>query len=163
MQEIPLYKGRGGDRAIIAIASVDDEDFDRLNPYTWLLHSGGYAWRTETRHDKRKFILMHREILGATDCEVDHIDGNRLHNVKSNLRLCSRLQNGSNQLISSSNSSGYKGVHFFKRDGNWQAYIKVKQKRIHLGYFQTPELAASAYNEAAVKYFGEFAKLNRLV
>lgn len=58
------------------------------------------------------------------------------------------------------NTSGYKGV---SRDrGRWRAYIRVNYKQIHLGNFRTKEEAARRYNEAALKYFGEFAELNEI-
>jgi hypothetical protein len=44
----------------------------------------------------------------------------------------------------------------------WQAKIGVNNKRIHLGSYHTEEEAASAYNEGAKKYHGEFASLNEV-
>ncbi len=56
------------------------------------------------------------------------------------------------------NTSGYKGVS--KHHKKWRAYIVLKEKQIHIGLYRTKEDAALAYNEAALKYFGQFANLN---
>ena len=60
----------------------------------------------------------------------------------------------------STNKSGYKGAYWHESKGKWISDIKVEGKKIHLGAFDTKEEAALAYNEGAIKYFGEFARLN---
>lgn len=59
-----------------------------------------------------------------------------------------------------SGSSKYRGVMFHKRVGKWQASVQHEKKRHHVGYFETPEEAARAYNEKAMELKGDKAKLN---
>src|SRR5690242_17796567 len=102
---------------------------------------------------------MHRVIMNASaDIHVDRINGDGLDNRRENLRLCTRDENMMNRRKNSNNSSGYKGVD--RNKGKWRAYIQVDKKWIHLGYFSTAEQAAHAYDNAAKKYFGEFANTN---
>jgi hypothetical protein len=140
-------------------AIVDDEDFYFINQYKWHFN-GRYAVRNNPPRGS-KLIRMHRIIADAPDgVEVDHINGDRLDNRKSNLRLCNHSENGKNISISKINTSGYKGV---SKNGNcWRARIRVDGKLISLGYFREKTDAAMAYNHAAKKYFGEFAKLNEI-
>jgi hypothetical protein len=115
---------------------------------------------------KTKHIFAHRiiwELINgdiATGLEIDHRDGNRLNNYIENLRLATRNDNNRNMGIRRNNTSGYKGVYYFKRDANFQAQISVNDKKKHLGYFETAEEAALAYNKAALLYHGDFANLN---
>ena len=150
--EIELTKGMK--------ALVSPEDYEELSQYTWHI-ANRYASRVLPRNGTdQRHIYMHREIIGAPDgIDVDHKNGNPLDNRRSNLRLCSVSQNIANSGPRPS-VSGLKGVNFFKRDNNWQAQITVNYKKIHLGYFSTPEAAAAAYDQAALKYFGPFAYLN---
>ena len=57
-------------------------------------------------------------------------------------------------------SSIFKGVVWYKITGKWRATIKIAQKDIHIGYFDTELEAAEAYDEKALELFGEFAKPN---
>jgi hypothetical protein len=60
------------------------------------------------------------------------------------------------------NTSGFKGVTWDKSRSKWKAHIHIERKIKNLGRFDSPEEAAIAYNEAALKYFGEFAFLNTI-
>jgi hypothetical protein len=90
------------------------------------------------------------------DLEIDHSDHDYENTGK--LRLATRSQQAANQRPRGLKK--YKGVHHDKRDGRFYARIRVNYKRISLGGYLTEEEAAFAYNEAALKYFGEFAYLN---
>jgi len=89
---------------------------------------------------------------------VDHKDGDGLNNRWNNLREANQAQNAANQKLRSDNTTGFKGVTFVKRSGRYRASIRVQQKPIHLGYFDTPEAAHIAYFEAAQRHFGKFAR-----
>ena len=95
--------------------------------------------------------------------DVDHkepVDGSHWQDRLSNLRVCSHSENMRNQQLRSNNTSGFKGVHWSKREGKWRAMIQLHGKRQHLGFFPTPEAAAQAYDAAAIRYFGEFSLTN---
>jgi len=92
---------------------------------------------------------------------LDHKDGDTLNNKLSNLREASNADNQANQKKRSRQASSiYKGVYLFKRDNKWMAYINKNGKRQHLGYHNSQEEAAVAYDNKAKELFGEFAKLN---
>lgn len=160
MKLIPLSK-RGKNKGKY-FAMVDDEDFDYLNKTNWSLTNKKsklsefhYAWSGNR-------ILMHRIILGVVGVGicVDHVDGNGLNNQRSNLRICTHAQNMANKKSKKNGTSKYLGVHKTPSYGKWQAKIKHDKKRIYLGSFKNEIEAALAYNEAAIKIHGEFAKLN---
>lgn len=139
---------------------VDDEDYITLSKYKWRLHLvSGRKYAMRIKHDK-----MHRYILPmAGNNDIDHIDHNGLNNQKSNLRVCSRSQNNQNQRPK---KAKYKGVSFLKRRAStnkpYMARITYDKVEIFLGYFSTSNAAALAYNEAALKYFKEFACINTI-
>lgn len=141
----------------------DEDDYELVSQYHWHVDGVGYA-RTNIWRDGRKYAAprMHRLVMGVTDTSVhvDHINGNKLDNRKSNLRLCDRRQNLQNRTKQANNQSGYKGVVYDKARCRWKAEIGYNGKRKHLGRFDSAEEAYAAYCEAAVKYHGEFANLN---
>ena len=94
--------------------------------------------------------------------EVDHIDRCIDNNYLSNFRLVTKAQNSWNSRPRKLRK--YKGVFLDKRmpEGArcWNAALTVNKKRIFIGAFSTELEAVKAYNDAAIKYFGEFAYLN---
>ena len=96
-------------------------------------------------------------MTGEWPKEIDHINGLRLDNRWCNLRLANRSQNVANTLTRKSNKSGFKGVTWYPSLRKWSAQITHEKKKIHLGYFDVPEIAHVAYLAAAKRLFGEFA------
>lgn len=91
---------------------------------------------------------------------IDHIDHNKLNNQKSNLRKSCPQSNQRNRLLNKNSTTMYKGVK--KHGERFISRISLNKKRIHLGVFNTAKEAATAYNDAAAKHFGEFAYLNKI-
>jgi hypothetical protein len=151
---------------------VDAADYEWLSVWKWrALRSktakSFYAARTiyvyENERKKAVVVMMHRLILGiprGDKRQGDHIEtGQTLDNRRSNLRVATRTQNGTNTRRYACNTSGYKGVSWHIAHKKWKASIRVDKKLIHLGYFDTAEKAYAAYCEAARSFFGEFARL----
>lgn len=141
-------------------AMVDDEDYEWLNGHKW--HSThNYAARRQTLQEGGRVVYMHREILGAPrELFVDHKDGNRLNNQRSNIRLSTKNGNEHNTGLRKNNTSGFKGVYKHTSANRYIAQIVFNGKRRYLGSFITPQEAARAYDRAASRNFGEFARLN---
>jgi hypothetical protein len=92
--------------------------------------------------------------------EVDHENRNGLDCRRTNLRLATHRQNIMNTGLRPANTSGYKGVSWDKENQKWRASIRAYGRSYNLGRFSTKEEAARAYNEAASRLHGSFARLN---
>ena len=151
MKEIPLTQGK--------VAIVDDDMYDYLMQWSWYASQTKKTWYVR-RSEGHKKIYMHRQIMQAPKgFDVDHRDGNGLHNWRENLRVCSHQHNTMNR-PGNTGRAGYKGAYYHKRDQCWRAQIQVDRRAIFLGSFDTAEDAAIAYNQAALERFGEFAFFN---
>ena len=144
---------------------VDSDLYWLADEHKWTLDSGKrYAVTGTFYHDgKRKTLTyLHRVVMGL-DSEglVDHISRDRLDNRRNNLRLVDNRVNQINTDLRGGTSQ-YRGVIWDKRRGKWRARIKNYGTNIVLGYYDVEADAARAYNEAAIKHFGEYAKLNRM-
>lgn len=157
MKEIKLTKG--------FTAKVDDEDFDFLNRFKWAASKCGkdhYAVTSYYHQSKKYKIYMHRLILLAFDkiVIVDHQDRDTFNNQKSNLRMCSKMQNQWNNRLRDGASSKYRGVSFHAQSRGYVAQIANKGENIYIGYYRNEIEAAKAYNDAAIRLRGEFANPN---
>lgn len=110
---------------------------------------------------KKVTYRLHRLIMGAAPgMVVDHINGDTFDNRRSNLRFATVAQNAANSKLPKNNTSGFRGVYWFKPAKLWSAQIRANGKNQHLGYFKTVEAGARAYDEAAKRLHGNFARLN---
>ncbi len=146
-------------------ALVDAEDFEVLSKNRWTWHPAGYALRVERRDGRQYCITMHRQLMGLqlagapAGFQVDHRNGDGLDNRRANLRVCS-AQEDKRSRRKLSGKFPYKGIAKKDDEKRWLARIKVDGKLQNLGRYETPEQAARAYDEAAVRFFGEFALTN---
>lgn len=137
-------------------AIVDDEDFDKVNQYSWSRNPKG-ALQTTINYE----VLNMPNIIFNNRKMYDHENLDSFDNRKLNLRIATNSQNGANRAKFKGNfSSQYKGVTYRKKRYKWEAYIMVNGKTISLGCHETELQAARAYNKAAENYFGEFARIN---
>ncbi len=134
---------------------IDYIDYEAANQIKWWVVRG-YA----QGQIGRKKLYMHRWLLEFPEYDIDHINGNRLDNRRSNLRICTESQNLANQRLRKNSASGYKGVTWRPDEQKFRVRIMVNGRSITIGQFSEAEDAAHAYDKAAVKYFGEFAKTN---
>lgn len=129
---------------------IDDEDFERVGRNKWSYHHTGYVVRGKPQ------ISIHRFIIGAKRGEfVDHINGNKLDNRKSNLRFCNQAQNVHN---TASKRGKLKGLEWRESRRAWAVRIMAYGKRHYVGYFKKTSEAIEARNIALSKLHGEFAK-----
>lgn len=143
---------------------VDNEDVSDLLLFRWSrlnTKENAYAYTTIVVEGKQKSILMHKFILNYFgDLDVDHKNGDKFDNRKSNLRICTHQNNGTNRKLSKNNKSKYKGVSWYKRDSTWEVKIMVNYKDIFLGRYKNLEEAIKVRIEAEEKYFGEFRRID---
>ena len=125
---------------------IDEEDFDKVKGSKWVLNHCGYARNTKQE-------LMHRLIMGCVKGDrkiIDHINQNKLDNRKNNLRVV-------NKSINRINSKEIKGYRLRKRKkgDRYTAFIKIGNKQVNLGTYNTPEEAQKVYLDKRREIYGE--------
>lgn len=140
----------------------DKDDYEKvvsMDRY-WFINNVGYVLCSINN----KEFQLHRYIMGLDfydkerDIIVDHINGDKLDNRKSNLRICKKKENPKNCTLYSNNTSGYKGVTWMGRLNKWQVNLQVNKKNLYLGVYSDLEKAIEVRKKAEIKYFGEFSR-----
>ena len=127
-----------------------------MSQYTWFWMAKTYAGR---RLNKKKLVFLHRFLLGEPDSKVDHRNLDKLDCRRSNLRIATDSGNVCNHL--SHSSHGFRGISSTDyAEKPWKASINHMNTRYNLGCFGTKEEAALAYDAAARRLHGQFARLN---
>jgi hypothetical protein len=147
---VPLTRG--------AVAVIDAADIPLVANRTWHLHSAGYAVARRLDYGKYQTIYMHRVLLPVVaPLEVDHINGNRLDNRRSNLRSVTVTLQRANAGPRRVSASRYRGVSVARGVAHpWTARIRGKT----LGAFATEEEAARAADAEMLRLYGPYARLN---
>lgn len=154
--EIPLSQGKS--------ALVDSGDLPELLKLTWFAQEGvSTFYAVHTVNEDMSIIRMHVALMRPEPgLLVDHRNGNGLDNRRANLRICTHIGNNQNRAVSlqPGKSSRFKGVSWHAPTSKWHASIRANGKGYYLGLFLDEEGAARAYDTAAKRLHGEFARLN---
>lgn len=131
---------------------IDKKYSEKVLSKKWNITSHGYV--------SSKDGYLHHFIIGKPNkgYVVDHVNCDKKDNRLVNLRMCDYYGNSHNTRP----RGEYKGVSYDKSRKKWAVYITAKGKHYSLGRYDNPEEAAIVYNNAAVKYHGEFARLNKV-
>lgn len=160
-QLVPLTLGHARTPSGL-FAMVDDDDFERVAPMPWrVVVARGYVYAA---HD---VTFMHRYLIQPPGhLVIKHLNKNGLDNRRENLKPVTVSQNSASGTPRRSYAhrlptSQFKGVNLIEgRPRPWRATIRVETHQHFLGYHLTEEEAAKAYDTAAVRFFGPFARTN---
>lgn len=154
------------------LIQVDDEDYDRLSIFSWLIkfsdinptipkrivRSNGHG----TVIERSVAVTIQAEIMKDTISLFDHKDRNVFNCQKHNLRLCDYSENAMNRPKQNMlTTSRFKGVSYHRPSGKFTATIQARGIKKFVGYFKEEFNAAQAYNFMAEEMHGEFAVFNQ--
>jgi hypothetical protein len=153
---LPLTKGYE--------ALIDAQDVAFVEQWCWYAaESDGCVYAARTYHvdGKRVREYLHKAVTGS-DTLLDHVDGNGLNNMRTNLRPVTSSQNAMNRKLFRTNTHGVKGVSWHAAKRRWTARITVDGKTKTIGYFRDILEAGEAYERAAEELHGQFRRMPRV-
>lgn len=154
-----------------SVAVVDLADLALVKQHTWGMSNGYAASQSYAsgRGSEKTTIFLHRLVLGLPHGaghgrQVDHIDRDRLNNRRSNLREVNASVNMRNTELTNRCGEGFRGVSY-QHGNTWKAQMSAgvfngRQRLVYLGSFESPVLAARAYDFAVLDLNDPHAALN---
>ena len=139
---------------------IDAEDFFKCSEYKWHKDKLGYARTSFIENGKRKYIRLHKFITNTSNEIIDHINGDKLDNTKTNLRICTSAEN-IQKAYRPRNKSGVRGV-IQTRHKTWNCYIEVNTKKYSKTY-KTKEIAILQRLIWELEYYKEYAPQMELI
>lgn len=131
---------------------VSRKDRALLSRFSWHITKNGYVANNQRQ-------LLHRLVMGAKPGEfVDHRFGNRLDNRRSQLRLCTKSENGCNRGKQANNTTGHKNIYWDRFNNKWIVRVVRNRKLMFFARFREFREAITARNRALKKFHGAFAK-----
>jgi hypothetical protein len=155
-----LLEARDSRNDRTCLVKVDMNDWLSYSDWRWRVSKDGYAYRLmrirlEDGTRKQVEARLHRLIAGLKrydGLEVDHINGDRLDNRRSNLRVVTNAENKQNVRVRKDSISGLRGVCWRSDRGKWKAEARLNGKRYRLGYFDSKECAAAVVSEWRIQH-----------
>ena len=71
---------------------IDEKDFNLVSKTRWHVNEKGYIF-------SNKYKLLHRYLLNYPSNQIDHINGDKIDNRRSNLRKVTSIQNNWNKIL----------------------------------------------------------------
>lgn len=142
----------------------DSADFKLICRYNWKRYcytqSDNSPYYLISAYDKNEgTVYLHRVIFQtvSNDVIIDHINRDTSDNRKSNLRICTLLENTRNHSLRKDNSSGVTGVYWDERRKKWRACYYIGGRTKHLGYYDNFHQAVKSRLIAEKEVYGAFA------
>jgi hypothetical protein len=138
--------------------TIDEADWPKVRPLTLYLGGNGYVYYCRWSNGKSRPDTLHAFLVGTVSgMHIDHINGDKTDNRRSNLRLVTPQRNQVNRKrLSAANTSGTRGVRHRSGTPNpWIAQITANRRNYYLGSFLSLADAIVARRAAELLYFGE--------
>jgi hypothetical protein len=167
--QITLFGKHAKETASGNIMLVSACDYKYATEFKWYLNRSGYPGTYGSFDSRVKFsrpIPFHQLVMKqlgsySHDLVIDHINRNKLDNRRTNLRLCTALENSYNRSKAKNSSGKYKGVaKIGKKNPLYSASITKNGIKHEIKGCSTEEDAAKMYDVMAEELFGQYAAKN---